>query len=78
VNRRRKDFSQGEAAVKLQISKRTLQEWEQGACSAKASGAERDQFVDQIASLTIRFVPDGDCKLRHIFGRVRDGYVNHV
>jgi DNA-binding transcriptional regulator YiaG len=28
--RRKKDFSQSEAAVKLQISKRTLQEWEQG------------------------------------------------
>jgi DNA-binding transcriptional regulator YiaG len=27
--RRKNDFSQSEAAVKLQISKRTLQEWEQ-------------------------------------------------
>ena len=28
--RRKKNFSQGEAALKLKISKRTLQEWEQG------------------------------------------------
>ena len=28
--RERKDLSQSEAALKLQISKRTLQEWEQG------------------------------------------------
>ena len=28
--RRRNDFSQSEAALKLQISTRTLQEWEQG------------------------------------------------
>jgi DNA-binding transcriptional regulator YiaG len=27
--RKKNDFSQSEAAVKLQISKRTLQEWEQ-------------------------------------------------
>jgi putative transcriptional regulator len=28
--RRRKNLSQSEAALELQISKRTLQEWEQG------------------------------------------------
>jgi DNA-binding transcriptional regulator YiaG len=28
--RRQNDFSQSEAALKLQISTRTLQEWEQG------------------------------------------------
>ncbi len=28
--RRKNDFSQSEAALKLNISKRTLQEWEQG------------------------------------------------
>ncbi|MBA3963574.1 MAG: helix-turn-helix transcriptional regulator [Chthoniobacterales bacterium] len=28
--RKRNDFSQGEAALKLHISPRTLQEWEQG------------------------------------------------
>jgi DNA-binding transcriptional regulator YiaG len=28
--RKKNDLSQSEAAVKLQISKRTLQEWEQG------------------------------------------------
>jgi DNA-binding transcriptional regulator YiaG len=28
--RKRNDLSQSEAALKLQISKRTLQEWEQG------------------------------------------------
>lgn len=28
--RKRKNLSQSEAALKLQISKRTLQEWEQG------------------------------------------------
>jgi DNA-binding transcriptional regulator YiaG len=28
--RKRNDFSQSEAALKLQVSKRTLQEWEQG------------------------------------------------
>jgi DNA-binding transcriptional regulator YiaG len=28
--RKKNDFSQSEAALKLQISKRTLQEWEQG------------------------------------------------
>ncbi len=28
--RKRNDFSQSEAALKLQISTRTLQEWEQG------------------------------------------------
>ena len=28
--RQRNDFSQSEAALKLQISRRTLQEWEQG------------------------------------------------
>jgi len=28
--RKENDFSQSEAALKLQISKRTLQEWEQG------------------------------------------------
>jgi DNA-binding transcriptional regulator YiaG len=28
--RRKKNFSQGEAALELKISKRTLQEWEQG------------------------------------------------
>jgi DNA-binding transcriptional regulator YiaG len=28
--RRRNDFSQSEAALKLQVSTRTLQEWEQG------------------------------------------------
>jgi DNA-binding transcriptional regulator YiaG len=27
--RKKNDFSQGEAALKLQISRRTLQEWEQ-------------------------------------------------
>ena len=33
--RKRKDFSQSEAALKLQISKRTLQEWEQGRAQPK-------------------------------------------
>ena len=28
--RKKNDFSQSEAALRLQISKRTLQEWEQG------------------------------------------------
>jgi DNA-binding transcriptional regulator YiaG len=28
--RKRKDFSQSEAALKLRVSKRTLQEWEHG------------------------------------------------
>lgn len=28
--RKRKDLSQSEAALKLRVSKRTLQEWEQG------------------------------------------------
>lgn len=28
--RKKHDFSQSEAAMKLQVSKRTLQEWEQG------------------------------------------------
>ena len=28
--RKKNDFSQSEAALQLQISKRTLQEWEQG------------------------------------------------
>jgi DNA-binding transcriptional regulator YiaG len=30
VWRKRKDLSQSEAALKLRVSKRTLQEWEQG------------------------------------------------
>jgi len=33
--RKEKDFSQSEAAVKLQISKRTLQEWEQGRAQSR-------------------------------------------
>lgn len=33
--RKKHDFSQSEAALKLQISKRTLQEWEQGRAQPK-------------------------------------------
>ena len=36
VWRKRNDLSQSEAALKLQISKRTLQEWEQGRAAPHA------------------------------------------
>jgi DNA-binding transcriptional regulator YiaG len=35
VWRERNDFSQSEVALKLQISRRSLQEWEQGRAAAR-------------------------------------------
>ncbi len=36
--RKKNDFSQSEAALKLQISNRTLQEWEQGRAQTRHLG----------------------------------------
>ena len=38
ARRERNDLSQSEAALKLQISKRTLQEWEQGRAAPRGFG----------------------------------------
>lgn len=46
--RERKDLSQSEAALKLRISKRTLQEWEQG--RAEPSGFARPAIEQAIRS----------------------------
>jgi DNA-binding transcriptional regulator YiaG len=46
--RRKNDLSQGEAALKLQISVRTLQEWEQG--RARPSGLALNAINQRIQS----------------------------